>query len=135
MNGLPPVRFDVDRDELSVWMVKLSNLKLGKSSKEFEEYEQDIFDEIRAHDDLESMKDDPLFRSYRDLDQSPAVPGANEPVTVTARINDSDGVIAAVIRYRRDTSGSPAAIYFLWAAISLIGFALYACFRLLRIDR
>ncbi len=67
MNGLPPVRFDVDRDELSVWMVKLSNLKLGKSSKEFEEYEQDIFDEIRAHDDLESMKDDPLFRSYRDL--------------------------------------------------------------------
>lgn len=67
MSLLPRLSFEVDRDELSVWMAKLSNLKLGKSSKEFEVYEQDIFNEIRSQDDLESMKDDALFRSYRDL--------------------------------------------------------------------
>jgi DNA/RNA-binding domain of Phe-tRNA-synthetase-like protein len=48
-------------------MAKLSNLKLGKSTKEFEVYEQELFNEIRSQDDLESIKDDPLFRSYRDL--------------------------------------------------------------------
>ncbi|MFW9887894.1 MAG: B3/4 domain-containing protein [Candidatus Thorarchaeota archaeon] len=64
---LPNLSFEVDRDGLSVWMARLSNLKLGKSSKNFEVYEQNIFNEIRSQDDLESMKDDPLFRSYRDL--------------------------------------------------------------------
>jgi DNA/RNA-binding domain of Phe-tRNA-synthetase-like protein len=67
MSLLPSLSFEVDRDELSVWMAKLSNLKLGESSKEFEIYEQKMFNEIRSQDDLESMKDDPLFRSYRDL--------------------------------------------------------------------
>ncbi|MHA2302856.1 MAG: B3/B4 domain-containing protein [Candidatus Thorarchaeota archaeon] len=61
------MKFEVDRDELKVWIAKLSDLKVGKSSKEFEAYEQEIFNEIRSQDDLESMKDDTLFRSYRDL--------------------------------------------------------------------
>ncbi|MHA2021899.1 MAG: hypothetical protein ACW96N_09300, partial [Candidatus Thorarchaeota archaeon] len=67
MSSIPKLRFEVDRDELSIWLAKLSDLKLGKSRKEFEAYEQVIFDEIRSQDDLESMKDDPLFRSFRDL--------------------------------------------------------------------
>ncbi|MFW9861357.1 MAG: B3/4 domain-containing protein [Candidatus Thorarchaeota archaeon] len=57
----------MNREGLSVWLAKIGDLKLGKSSKEFENYEQEIFNEIRFQDDLESMKDDPLFRSYRDL--------------------------------------------------------------------
>jgi len=43
---------------------------------------------------------------YRDLDQDPAAPGANQPVTVTCRIADSDGVSSAVIHYRLDTSST-----------------------------
>ncbi|MFW9968257.1 MAG: B3/4 domain-containing protein [Candidatus Thorarchaeota archaeon] len=64
---MPKLRFDVEREGLSVWIAKLTNLKLGKSSKEFEIFEQTIFDQIRSQDDLESMKDDSIFRSYRDL--------------------------------------------------------------------
>jgi DNA/RNA-binding domain of Phe-tRNA-synthetase-like protein len=67
MSSIPELRFEVDREELSVWIAKLSDLKLGNSSKEFEVFEQELFNEIRSQDDLESMKDDPLFRSYRDL--------------------------------------------------------------------
>jgi len=67
MNRIPKLRFDVEREGLSVWIAKVTNLKLGESSKAFETFEQAIFDEIRSQDDLESMKDDPIFRSYRDL--------------------------------------------------------------------
>ena len=67
MTEIPELRFEVDREGLSVWLAKLSDLKLGKSGKEFEVYEQGVFNEIRSQDDLESMKDDTLFRSYRDL--------------------------------------------------------------------
>jgi DNA/RNA-binding domain of Phe-tRNA-synthetase-like protein len=67
MSSIPKLRFEVERDGLIVWLAKLSGLNLGKSSEEFEVYEQDIFNEIRSQDDLENMKDDPLFRSYRDL--------------------------------------------------------------------
>lgn len=61
------MRFEIDRDGLKVWLAKLSEIKVGKSSKEFEAYEQEIFNEIRSQDDLESLKDDTLFRSFRDL--------------------------------------------------------------------
>jgi DNA/RNA-binding domain of Phe-tRNA-synthetase-like protein len=67
MNSIPTVKFEVDREGLSVWLAKLTNLKLGKSSEEFEAYEQKLFDKIRTEDDLERIKDDVLFRSYRDL--------------------------------------------------------------------
>ncbi|MHA2141818.1 MAG: B3/B4 domain-containing protein [Candidatus Thorarchaeota archaeon] len=67
MTNIPTVKFEVDREGLSVWIAKLTDLILGKSSKGFEEFEQELFDEIRSKDDLERMKDDPLFRSYRDL--------------------------------------------------------------------
>ncbi len=40
---------------------------------------------------------------YRKLDQSPAVPNGNEPVTVTVQIRDSDGVASAAIKHRLDT--------------------------------
>ncbi|MHA2210660.1 MAG: B3/B4 domain-containing protein [Candidatus Thorarchaeota archaeon] len=61
------MKFEIDRDELKVWIAKLSDLKVGKSSTEFEAFEQEIFNEIRSQDDLECMKNDTLFRSYRDL--------------------------------------------------------------------
>jgi DNA/RNA-binding domain of Phe-tRNA-synthetase-like protein len=67
LNSIPTLRFKVERDGLSIWLAKLRAVKIGKSSKEFEAYEQEIFEEIRSQDDLASMKDDTLFRSYRDL--------------------------------------------------------------------
>jgi DNA/RNA-binding domain of Phe-tRNA-synthetase-like protein len=67
MSSTPKLKFEIDRDELKVWIAKLSDLKVGKSSTEFEAFEQEIFNEIRSQDDLECMKNDTLFRSYRDL--------------------------------------------------------------------
>ena len=40
--------------------------------------------------------------SVRDLDHAPVLPAANEAVTVTARIDDFDGVAGATLRYRVD---------------------------------
>ena len=61
------IRFEVDRPNLRVAMIQLDDLKVGKSSSNFEEYEQEIFNEIRSQITLEDAKDDPIFRSYRDL--------------------------------------------------------------------
>ena len=61
------IRFEVDRPNLRVGMVQLDEVKVGKSTSSFEEYEQDIFHKIRSQMTLEDAKDDPIFRSYRDL--------------------------------------------------------------------
>ncbi|MFW9976033.1 MAG: B3/4 domain-containing protein [Candidatus Thorarchaeota archaeon] len=63
----PRVRFEVDRPGLSVAMVIIDDLKVGQSTLSFEEYERETFTEIRSHMTLEDAKDDPIFRSYRDL--------------------------------------------------------------------
>ncbi len=63
----PLVHFEVERTGLSVAMILLDELKVGKSSSSFEEYEKETFKEIRSQLTLEDAKDDPLFRSYRDL--------------------------------------------------------------------
>ena len=65
-NG-PLVHFEVERPGLSVAMVILDDLKVGKSTKSFEMYEAETFREIRSGLTLEEAKDDPIFRSYRDL--------------------------------------------------------------------
>ncbi|MFX0108077.1 MAG: hypothetical protein ACFE7R_07325, partial [Candidatus Hodarchaeota archaeon] len=61
------LHFDVDREALSVWVLKLTDLIPRKSLPKFEEYEKAIFGEIRAQMNLESMKDDVILRSYRNL--------------------------------------------------------------------
>ncbi|MFW9982073.1 MAG: B3/4 domain-containing protein [Candidatus Thorarchaeota archaeon] len=63
----PDVRFQVDRPGLSVSLIVLEDLKVGRSSSSFEEYEKETFEEIRSQMTLDDVKDDPIFRSYRDL--------------------------------------------------------------------
>lgn len=61
------IHFEVDRPNLRVGMFILDELKVGQSTSSFEEYEQEIFAEIRFQMTLEDAKDDSIFRSYRDL--------------------------------------------------------------------
>jgi len=61
------IRFEVDRPNLRVAMILLHDVAVGKSTSSFEQYEQKIFEEIRSRMTLEDAKDDPIFRSYRDL--------------------------------------------------------------------
>jgi DNA/RNA-binding domain of Phe-tRNA-synthetase-like protein len=63
----PRIRFEVDRPGLSISLIILEDLKVGISSSSFEEYEKETFEEIRSQMTLEDAKDDPIFRSYRDL--------------------------------------------------------------------
>ena len=63
----PELRFEVDRPGLSVGMVVLDDLIVSKSTSSFELYEQETFNELRSVMTLEGAKDDPIFRSYRDL--------------------------------------------------------------------
>ena len=65
-NGLK-IHFEVERPCLSVAMISLSDLKVGQSTPSFEEYEKTIFKEIRFQLTLDEAKDNPIFRSYRDL--------------------------------------------------------------------
>ncbi|MHA1963744.1 MAG: B3/B4 domain-containing protein [Candidatus Thorarchaeota archaeon] len=64
---IPQIHFEVERPSLSVAMIILDELKVGESSPSFEEYEKETFKEIQSQLTLEEVKDDPLFRSYRDL--------------------------------------------------------------------
>jgi DNA/RNA-binding domain of Phe-tRNA-synthetase-like protein len=63
----PKIRFEVDSPRLNIAMIILEELKVGQSSSSFEEYERETFKEIRSQMTLEEVKDDPIFRSYRDL--------------------------------------------------------------------
>lgn len=63
----PVIRFEVYRPGLSVSLIILEDLTVGQSSSSFEEYEKETFEEIRTQMTLEDVKDDPIFRSYRDL--------------------------------------------------------------------
>ena len=65
-NG-PHVRFEVNRTGLSVAMFILDELHVGSSTSSFEEYEKETFKEIRSQSNLDDVKDDPIFRAYRDL--------------------------------------------------------------------
>ena len=64
---IPEITFDIDRPGLSVAMIVLEDLEVGHSSTSFELYEQETFKELRSQLTLEGVKDDPIFRSYRDL--------------------------------------------------------------------
>ena len=65
--NVPQVRFEVDRPGLSVAMFILDELHIGSSTTSFEEYEKETFKEIRSHSTLDDVKDDPIFRAYRNL--------------------------------------------------------------------
>jgi hypothetical protein len=41
-----------------------------------------------------------------DVAHAPVLPGENEPVTVTARVHDPDGLASVLLRYRLDPSGT-----------------------------
>ncbi|NHJ12843.1 MAG: hypothetical protein EAX95_04165 [Candidatus Thorarchaeota archaeon] len=60
------VEFDVPRN-LSISIITLRNLSIGQSRKEFETFENEIFEEIRLKSNLEDLKDDTILGSYREL--------------------------------------------------------------------
>ncbi len=59
------IKFETGPPGSSIVIVELNELKLGKSSKEFEEYEKSLFQEIRENNSLENLRRDPLIYSYR----------------------------------------------------------------------
>ncbi len=61
------IRFEVAREGLSIATVGLDAVVVESSSSEFETFEQEIFAKIRASRTLDDLKDDAVFRSYRDL--------------------------------------------------------------------
>lgn len=65
--NIPNIRFEVDRPGLSVAMFILDELHVGSSTSSFEEYEKETFKEIRSNSNPDDLKDDPIFRAYRDL--------------------------------------------------------------------
>lgn len=61
------IRFETTPSGTSIMMVLLENLNLGKSSKSFETYEQELFKEIRTNNVLEELSTDLILQSYRSL--------------------------------------------------------------------
>ncbi len=61
------IKFETEPPGSSIVIVELDELKLGKSSKEFEEYEKSIFKEIRETRNLDDLPSDPLIQSYRTM--------------------------------------------------------------------
>lgn len=64
---LPDISFDVGRDDLSVSLIGLDDVVIAPSKPEWSKYEQDIFGRIQTSISLDDVKNEPLFRSYRDL--------------------------------------------------------------------
>ncbi len=63
----PRIHFAVDRPGLRVAKILLDDLKVDDSSPSFVAHEQRVFEEIRSRITLDEVRDDPIFRSYRDL--------------------------------------------------------------------
>jgi len=61
------IKFETGPPGSSIVVVELDELKLGNSSKEFEEYEKSLFKEIRETCNLDDLPSDPLIQSYRAL--------------------------------------------------------------------
>ncbi|MBN2230571.1 MAG: hypothetical protein JW779_13365 [Candidatus Thorarchaeota archaeon] len=59
------IRFETGPSGTSITVVAITELKLGKSSADFEKYEQEMFEEIRLRNDLEDLSSDSLLLSYR----------------------------------------------------------------------
>ncbi|MBD3407638.1 MAG: hypothetical protein GF411_16090 [Candidatus Lokiarchaeota archaeon] len=63
----PSIIFDVEYAPLSIGVLALDAVSVSKSTSEFEVYEQQVFQEIRNRTTLDELRDDEIFRSYRDL--------------------------------------------------------------------
>ena len=65
--GRDPVKFEVDDQGLRLAAIQMARIRVAPSVPGFEAYEQDIFRSARNNLTLDSLKDDPIFRSFRDL--------------------------------------------------------------------
>ncbi len=65
MQKSPSIKFDTGPPGTSITVVLIDDLKLGKSQRDFEEYEQSLFKEIRTKNRLEDLRRDKLLYSYR----------------------------------------------------------------------
>jgi len=61
------ISFETGFENLSIVVTQLEDIKLDKSTKEFEQYEQSLFQEIRSNNHLEDLSTDPFLQSYRSL--------------------------------------------------------------------
>ncbi len=61
------IEFEVDRDDISLSLIRIDELRVEPSREGWEDFEHGLFEKIRSSTSLEDVKDDPLFRSYRDL--------------------------------------------------------------------
>jgi DNA/RNA-binding domain of Phe-tRNA-synthetase-like protein len=61
----PSIRFQTGVPGTAITLITLDELKPGKSSSDFEEYEQTLFKEIRTKNKLDDLSTDPLLQSYR----------------------------------------------------------------------
>lgn len=62
---IPSITFRTGPKGTAITVTIIDNLKLGKLSSSFEEYEKTLFEEIRAKNRLENLSTDPLLQSYR----------------------------------------------------------------------
>ncbi|MFW9909288.1 MAG: B3/4 domain-containing protein [Candidatus Thorarchaeota archaeon] len=64
---LPDIQFVGLDSNLSLALLGLDDVEIGPSRNEWNYYESDLFSTIRGSTSLDDIKDDPIFRSYRDL--------------------------------------------------------------------
>lgn len=65
--SLPSITFDVGRNDLSISIMELVDVKIQPSSDGWDVFEQDKFQQIRDSITLSEVKDDSILRSYRDM--------------------------------------------------------------------
>jgi DNA/RNA-binding domain of Phe-tRNA-synthetase-like protein len=61
------VSFEVDCKGLSLAVIQMVKVRVTPSPEAFEAFEQSIFKRIRTEMTLDGLKDDPVFRQFRDL--------------------------------------------------------------------
>jgi DNA/RNA-binding domain of Phe-tRNA-synthetase-like protein len=64
---VPSITFQTGPKGTAITVTIIDNLKLGKSSSSFEEYEKTLFKKIRAENRLEDLSTDLFLQSYRAL--------------------------------------------------------------------
>ncbi|MHA2426016.1 MAG: B3/B4 domain-containing protein [Candidatus Thorarchaeota archaeon] len=64
---LPEISFEVEHAGLKIGLIGLDALSVEPSKDEWQEYEASVFEKIRSSISLDIVKDDFLFRSYRDM--------------------------------------------------------------------
>jgi DNA/RNA-binding domain of Phe-tRNA-synthetase-like protein len=61
------IQFEICLQGLSIIVVELDDLNLKKSSRAFEDYEQSLFKIIRSKNEQDTLGNEPLIKSYREL--------------------------------------------------------------------